>query len=87
MLPRVLTRVVDWVRAHWQFGVELETHGLLIWVFKRTWKSTEFARVAVAIVDRSHGDWNAKLTILGKIFRANGSGASFISLSLVALIS
>ena len=81
MLPRILTRVVDWVRAHRQFGVEFVTHGSATCVFIRTWKAGEFVWVAVAIFDRYYGDANSELAILGKILSAMGSGASLVSLS------
>ena len=81
MLPRILTRVVDWVRAHWQFGVEFSTHGSVTWVYIRTLKAGEFVQVAVAIIDRWYGNANSKLAILGKILSAVGSGASLVSLS------
>ena len=80
MLPRILTRVVDWVRAHRQFGVEFATHGSATGVSIRTWKAGEFVRVAVAIIDRYYGDANSELAILGKILSAVGSGASLVSL-------
>ena len=80
MLPRILTRVVDWVRAHRQFSVEFATHGSATWVYIRTWKAGEFVRVAVAIIDRYYGDANSELAILGKILSAVGSGASLVSL-------
>ena len=80
MLPRILTRVVDWVRAHRQVGVEFATHGSETWVFIRTCKAGEFLRVAVAIIDRFYGDANSELAILGKILSAVGSGASLVSL-------
>ena len=81
MLPRILTRVVDWVRAHWQFGVQFSTHGSATWVYIRTWKSGEFVREAVAIIDRYYGDANSELVFLGKTLSAVGSGASLVSLS------
>ena len=81
MLPRFLTRVVDWVRAHRQFGVEFSTHGSATWVYIRTWKAGEFVRVAVAIIDRYYGDADSKLAVLSKILSAVGSGASLVSLS------
>ena len=80
MLPRILKRVVDWVRAHRQFSVEFSTHGSATWVYIRTWKAGEFVRVAVAIIDRYYGDANSELAILGKILGAVGSGASLVSL-------
>ena len=81
MLPRIVTRVVDCVRANWQFGVEFATHGSSTWVYKRTWKSGEFVRVAAAIIDRYYGDPSSELKILDKILCAIGSAASLISLS------
>ena len=81
MLPQILTRLVDWVRAHRQLSVEFATHGSATWVYIRTWKAGEFVRVAVAIIDRYYGDANSELAILGKIFGAVGSGASLVSLS------
>ena len=80
MLLRILRRVVDWVRAHRQFGVEFSTHGAATWVYIRTWKAGEFVRVVVAITDRYCGDPNNKLAILGKLLCAAGSGASLVSL-------
>ena len=84
MLPRILRRVVDWVRAHWQFSVEFSTHGSATCVFIRTWKAGDFVRVAVAIIDRYFGDANSELAILGKILTSVGSGASLVSLSGVS---
>ena len=81
MLPRILTRVVDWVRAHRQFSVEFSTHGSATWVYVRTWKAGEFVRVAVAIIDQYYGDANSELAILGMFLSAVGSGASLVSLS------
>ena len=81
MLPRILTRAFDWVRAHRQFDVEFSTHCSATWLYLRTWKAGEFARVRVAIIDRYHGDANGELAILGKILSAVGSGASPVSLS------
>ena len=81
MLLRILTRVVDWVRAHRKFRVEFATHGSATWVYIRTWKVGEFVRVAVAIIDQYYGNANSELAILGKILSAVGSGASLVSLS------
>ena len=81
MLPRVLARVVDWMRAHRQFGVEFVTHGSSTWVFIRTWKSSEFVIVAVAIIDRYYGGPSSNLKIHGKVLCAIDCGASLISLS------
>ena len=81
MLPRLLARVVDGLRAHRHFGVKFATRGSATWVFIRTWNAGEFVRVAVAIIDRFYGDANSELAFLGKILSAVGSGASRVSLS------
>ena len=81
MLPRILTRVVDRVRAHRHFSVEFSTHGSATWVYIRTWKAGEFVRVAVAIIDRYYVDANSELAISGQILRAVEVGASLVSLS------
>ena len=78
---RILTRVVDWVKAHRQFSVEFSIQGSATCVYIRTWKAEEFVRVAVAIIDRYYGDANNELAILGKILSAVGSGASLVSFS------
>ena len=81
MLPRILARVVDWVRAHRQFSVEFSAHGSATWVYIRTWKAGVFVRVAVATIDRYYGDANSELAILAKVLSVVGSGASLVSLS------
>ena len=81
MPPRILTRVVDWVRAHLQFCLEFVTHGSGTWVFIRTWKSGEIFRLADAIIDRYYVDPDNELTCLSKILCSIGSWASLISLS------
>ena len=80
MHPRILARVVNWVRAHRQFSVDFSTHGSASWVYNRTWKTGEFVRVAVAIIDRFFRDASSELAILGKILSTVGSGASLVSL-------
>ena len=81
VLPRIPTRVVDSVGAYRQFSEEFENHGSSTCVFKRTWKPTEFVRLAVAKNEWYYGDPSSELVILGKIHCAIGSGASIISLS------
>ena len=81
MLPCNLTLVVDWVKAHRQFGVEFATHGSATWVYIRRRKSGEFVRVAVAVIDRCFGDPNNEMAILGKTVTAFASGTSLVSLS------
>ena len=65
--PRILSRVVEWVKAHKQFGLEFEDRGSRIWVFVRTWRRDSFYRVAVGVIDRYHGDASNELIILGQV--------------------
>ena len=81
MLPRILDRVVEWVRTHKQFGLEFEDRGSRTWVFVRTWRRDRFYRVAVGVIVRYHGDASSELVILGQVLCAIGSGASLVAIS------
>ena len=81
MLPRILGRVVEWVKALKQFGLEFEDRGSRTWVFVRTWRRDSFYRVAVGVIDRYHGDASSGLVNLGQVLCAIGSGASLVSIS------
>ena len=84
MFPRILGRVVEWVKAHKQFGLEFEERGSHTWVFVRTWRPDNFYRVAGGgggVIDRYHGDASSELVILGQVLCAIGSGASLVSIS------
>ena len=81
MFPRALDRVVEWVKAHKQFGIEFEERGSRTLVFVRTWRRDSFYRVAVGVIDRYHGDASSELAILGQILCAMGGGASLVSFS------
>ena len=80
MFPRILVRVVEWVRAHKQFGLEFEDRGSHTWVFVRMWRRDSFYRVAVGVIDRYHGDASSELVIPGQVLRAIGSGASLVAI-------
>ena len=81
MFPRFLGRVVEWVKAHKQFGLEFEDRDSRTWVFVRTWWRDSFYRVAVGVIDRYLGDANSELVIHGQVLCAIGSGASLVSIS------
>ena len=81
MLPRILGRVVEWLKEHKQFGIEFEDRGSRTWVFVRTWRRDSFYRVAVGVIDRYHGDASSELVILGQILCAIVRGASLVSIS------
>ena len=81
MFPRFLDRVVEWVKAHKQFGQEFEDRSSRTWVFVRTWRRDSFYRVAVGVTDRYHGDANSELVILGQVLCAIGSGAPLVGIS------
>ena len=81
IFPRILDRVVEWVKAHKQFGLEFEERGSRTWVFVRTWRRDSFYRVAVGVIDRYHGVACRQLVILGHLLCAIGSGVSLVSIS------
>ena len=81
MFPRIFDRVIEWVKAHKQFGLEFEDRGSHTWVFVRTGRRDSFYRVAVAVIDRYHGDASSELVILGQVLCAVGTGASLVSIS------
>ena len=81
MFLRIAARVVNCVKTHRQFILEFENHGSSTWVFMKTWKTTEFVRVTVTIIDPYYNDLSSEAVILGKILCAIGIGASLISLS------
>ena len=81
MFPRILGRVVEWVKAHKQFGLEFEERGSRTWVFVRTRRRASFYRVAVGVIDCYHGDASSELVILGQVLSAIGSKASLVSIS------
>ena len=81
MFPRILDRVVEWVKAHKHFGLEFEERGSYTWVFLRTWRSESLYRVAVGVMDRYHVDPSSELVILGQVLCAIGSASSVVSIS------
>ena len=81
MFPRILDRVVEWVKKHKQLGLEFEDRGSRTWVFVRTWWRDSFYRVAVGVIDRYLGDANSELVILGQVLCAIGSGVFLVSIS------
>ena len=79
LFPRILARVVEWVKTHKQFGLEFEDRGSRTWLFVRTWRRDNFYRVAVGVIDRYLGDTCSELVILGQVMCAIGKGASLVS--------
>ena len=47
MFPRIQGRVVEWLKAKKQFGLDFEERGSRTCVFVRTWRRDSFYRVAV----------------------------------------
>ena len=82
MFPRILERVVEWVKAHKQFGLEFEERGSRTWLFVRTWRRNSFYPVAVGVVDHYLGGANSELVIPGQVLCAIGSRASLLSVSV-----
>ena len=81
MLPRVLSRVVGWAKAHHFYGPEFEERGESLWAFMRTWEKGVFRRVAVDVVDRFTVDATHDVAVLGSVVSAVGSLASLVAIS------
>ena len=81
MFPRILDRVIEWMKAHKQFAFEFEERASHTWVFLRTWRKNSFYRAAVGVIDRCYGDASSELVILGKFLCTIGSGGSLVSIS------
>ena len=79
MYPRILSRVFGWVKAHGQCSIEFEERGSEIWVMVRTWESSTFRRVCVAVLCRFSTKTTLEATILAKNLDAAGPNASVVS--------
>ena len=81
MLPRILSRVVGWAKAHHFYGLEFEERGESLWVFMRTWEKGTFRRVAVDVVARFTVDATHDVAVFGSVMAAVGSSASPVAIS------
>ena len=81
MLPRILSRVVGWAKAHHFYSLEFEERGESLWAFVRTWKKGTFRRVAVSVADRFAVDATHALTVLGSVVSAVSGSASLVAIS------
>ena len=81
MLPRVLSRLVGWAKAHQFYSLEFEERGVALWDFMRTWGKDTFRRVAVAVTDRFAVDATHELSVLGWVVAAVGSSTSLVAVS------
>ena len=79
-VPRILSRVFGWVKAHGHFSVELEERGSKIWVLVRTLQRSTFRRVCVAVLNRFSANTTLEAIFLAKILDAAGPNASVVSL-------
>ena len=81
MLPRILSRLVGWTKAHHSYGVEFEERGMALWAFVRTLEKNTFRRVAVAVTDSFSSDATHELSVLGSVLAAVASWASLAAVS------
>ena len=81
MLPRILSQVVGWSKAHQFYSLESEERGESLWAFMRTWEEGTFRRVAVIVTDRFASDATHKLAVLGSVVPALGGSASLVAVS------
>ena len=81
MLPRILSRVVGWAKAHHSYSLEFEERGVSLWAFMRAWEKDTFRRVAVAVTDCFAVDSTHELSVLGSVVAAVGGSASLVAVS------
>ena len=81
MLPRILSRVVGWAKAHHFYSLEFEERGESLWAFARTWEKGTIRRVAVSVADHFPVDATHKLSVLGTVVSAVGDSASLVAVS------
>ena len=79
MLPRILSRVVGWVKAHHFYSLEFVERGESLWAFIRTWEKGTFCRVAVSVADRFAVDATHELSVLVLVVSAVGGSASLVA--------
>ena len=80
MYPRILPRMLGWVKAHGHCSIEFEERGSEIWVMMWTWERSAFRPVCVAVLSRFSANSNLEATILAKILDAADPNASVVSL-------
>ena len=81
MLPRILSRLVRWAKAHHLYSLEFEEPGVTLWDFVRTWEKDTFRRVAMTVSDRFSNDATHNLSVLGSVVAAVGGSASLVASS------
>ena len=81
MLPRILSRVVGWAKAHNFHSLEFEERGESLWAFTRTWEKGTCRRVAVNVTDRFASDATHELAVLGSVVSAVGGSVSLVAVS------
>ena len=81
MLHRILSRVVDWAKAHLFYSLEFEELGESLWAFMRTWEKGTFRLVAVNVADRFAIDATHELAVLGSVVAAVGGWESLVAVS------
>ena len=79
MLPRILSRVVVWAKAHHLYSLEFEGRVVGLWAFMRTLERNTFRRVAVAATDHFSSDATHTLSVVGSVVAAVGGSASLIA--------
>ena len=81
MLPRIMSRVVGWAKAHHFYSLEFEERGVSLWAIMRTWEKDTFRQVAVTVTDRFAVDATQELSVLGSVVAALGGSASLVAVS------
>ena len=81
MLPRILSRVADWTKAHHIHSLDFVERGTSLWAFMRTWEKDTFRRIAVAVIDCFSSDAAHELSRLGSVLAAVSGLVSLVPVS------
>ena len=77
-VPRILTHNVQWVKAHKQFGLELEERRSPVWVLLRTWRKEGFLSCGCGLDQQLLWQFQHQIVY---------PGASFFAVSAVVCLS
>ena len=81
MLPRILSLMVGWAKAHHLYRLEFEEHSVTLWAVMRTWEKDTFRRDALIVSDRFSSDATHDLSVLGSVMATVGGSASLVAVS------
>ena len=80
MFPRILLRVVSWVKSCGQFSVEFKVGSEATLAFVRKWDRDTFRRVCVAVLIKYSKEATREAAVLGQLLSVFGPSVSIVSI-------